>query len=118
MQPLERGLVRLLSLVPGDAPRLAAEAPWDRVAHGALFVLLAWVWCGAAARAGRVRGVLLAASGAVAYGGALEMLQMLLGHRSGEWMDLAADVVGVAVGALLAVRVWPRLSPRAVPAGR
>ena len=108
-EPLERSIVRLLALLLGDTPRVAAEAPWDWVAHGVLFALLAWVWCGPAARAGRVRGVLLAATVAVAYGGAIEIAQMLLGYRSGEWMDLVADAVGVAVGALLATRLWPRL---------
>lgn len=107
--PLERSVARLLALLLGDTPRLAAEAPWDRVAHGVLFALLAWVWCGPAARAGRVGGVLLAATVAVAYGAAIEVFQMLLGYRSGEWMDLVADAVGVAVGALAAVGIWPRL---------
>lgn len=106
---LERSLQRLLALLLGDTPTLAAEAPWDWVAHGVLFALLAWVWCGAAARAGRRRGVVAAAAGAVAYGGAIEIAQMLLGYRSGEWMDLAADAAGVAAGALLATGLWPRL---------
>ena len=109
-EPLERSIVRLLALLLGDTPRVAAVAPWDWVAHGVLFALLAWVWCGQAARAGRTRGVFLAAAGAVAYGGAMEVFQMLLGYRSGEWIDLAADAVGVAVGALVAAAIWPRLS--------
>ncbi len=106
--PLERIVARLLALLLGETPALAAEAPWDWLAHGVLFALLAWVWCGAAARGGTVRGVLLAAAGAVAYGAALELAQMLLGYRSGEWMDLVADAAGVAAGALLAAGVWPR----------
>ncbi len=108
-EPLERSVVRLLALLLGDAPRVAAEAPWDWVAHGVLFALLAWVWCGQAARAGRIRGVVAAAAGAVAYGGAIEIAQIQLGYRSGEWMDLVADAVGVAVGAVLATSLWPRL---------
>ncbi len=108
-EPLERSVVRLLALLLGDAPRVAAEAPWDWVAHGVLFALLAWVWCGQAARAGRVRGVVAAAVAAVAYGAAIELVQIQLGYRSGEWMDLVADAVGVAAGALLATRLWPRL---------
>ena len=108
-EPLERSVVRVLALLLGDTPRLAAEAPWDRVAHGVLFALLAWAWCAPAARAGQVRGVLVAAVGAVAYGGAIEVAQMLVGYRSGEWMDLVADAAGVAVGALVAAGIWPRL---------
>ena len=71
--------------------------------------MLAWVWCRPFARAGRVRGVVAAAAAAVAYGAAIELVQIQLGYRSGEWMDLVADAVGVAAGALLATRLWPRL---------
>ena len=46
--------------------------------------------------------------GAVAYGAAIELVQIGLGYRSGEWMDLVADAVGVAVGALLASRLRHR----------
>ncbi len=106
---LEGGLRWLAGLLGGDARRAAAELPWDKIVHAVLFAGLAWVWCRQPARAGRVRGVLLAALGAVAYGGAIELCQMLLGYRAGEWTDLAADAIGVAFGALVATRVWPRL---------
>ncbi|MCY3929159.1 MAG: VanZ family protein [Acidobacteria bacterium] len=108
-EPLERGLARFLALLLGDTPRVAARAPWDWIAHGVLFTVLAWAWCAPAARAGKVRGVFVAAAGAVAYGGAIEVVQRLVGYRSGEWMDLVADAVGVGVGALLATGIWPRL---------
>ncbi len=105
---LERGLRWLAGLLGDDARRAALELPWDQIVHAALFALLAWVWCRPPARAGRVRGVLLAALAAVAYGGAIEICQILLGYRSGEWTDLAADAIGVAFGALLAARLFPR----------
>ena len=107
-ETLERGLRWLADLLGGDARRAAARLPWDKIVHAVLFALLAWVWCRQPARAGRVRGVLLAALAAVAYGGAIEFCQMLLGYRAGEWTDLAADAVGVAFGALLAVGIRPR----------
>ncbi len=87
---------------------MAAELPWDQVVHAVLFALLAWVWCRTPARAGRVRGVLLAAVAAVVYGGAIEVCQVALGYRAGEWTDLVADAVGVAFGALFASRLLPR----------
>ena len=96
---LERGLRWLANLLGGDARRAAAELPWDKLVHALLFALLAWVWCRQPALAGRVPGVLLAAQAAVAYGGAIQLCQMLLGYRAGEWTDLVADAVGVAVGA-------------------
>ena len=65
----ERGVRWLAGLLGGEPRRVAAELPWDWIAHGVLFALLAWAWCAPAARAGQVRGVLLAAAGAVAYGG-------------------------------------------------
>ncbi len=104
----ERGVRWLAGLLGGEPRRVAAELPWDWIAHGVLFALLAWAWCAPAARAGQARGVLLAAAGAVAYGGAIEVVQRLVGYRSGEWMDLVADAVGVGVGALLATGIWPR----------
>ena len=105
----ERGVRWLAGLLGGDTRRVAAELPWDHIVHGLLFAVLAWVWCRPFARAGRVRGVVAAAAAAVAYGAAIELVQMQLGYRSGEWMDLVADAVGVAVGALVAAGIWPRL---------
>ncbi len=105
----ERGVRWLAGLLGNDTRRAAAELPWDQVAHGLLFAVLAWVWCRPFARAGRLRGVVAAAVAAVAYGAAIELVQIQLGYRSGEWMDLVADAVGVAAGALLATRLWPRL---------
>lgn len=104
----ERALRWFAGLLGSDTRRMAADLPWDQAVHAVLFALLAWVWCRPPARAGRVRGVLLAAVAAVAYGGAIEVCQVLLGYRSGEWMDLVADAVGVALGALLALRLLPR----------
>jgi hypothetical protein len=105
----ERGVRWLAGLLGGDTRRMAAELPWDQIVHGLLFAVLAWVWCRPFARAGRTSDLLLAAAAAVVYGAAIEGFQMLLGYRSGEWMDLVADAIGVAVGALLATRLRPRL---------
>ncbi len=104
----ERGVRWLAGLLGGDTRRIAAELPWDHIVHGLLFAVLAWVWCRPFARAGRIRDLLLAAAAAVVYGAAIEVFQTLLGYRSGEWMDLVADAVGVALGALFAARLLPR----------
>jgi len=34
----------------------------------------------------------------IALGGVIEIMQSYTGHRSGEWGDLAADAMGVALG--------------------
>ncbi len=98
----ESALRWLAGFLGAETRRQAADLPWDQIVHGLLFCLLAWVWCRAPARAGRVRGVVVTAAAAVAYGGALELFQMLVGYRSGEWPDLFADATGVVLGALLA----------------
>lgn len=104
----EGGVRWLAGLLGGDTRRMAAELPWDQIVHGLLFAVLAWVWCRPFARAGRTSDLLLAAVAAVVYGAAIEGFQMLVGYRSGEWMDLVADAIGVAVGALLATGLRPR----------
>ncbi len=107
----ERGVRWLAGLLGGEPRRMAAELPWDRIVHGLLFAVLAWVWCRPFARSGRIRGVAAAAAGAVAYGAAIELVQIQVGYRSGEWMDLVADAIGAAVGALFAAGAWPRPAP-------
>jgi VanZ family protein len=39
----------------------------------------------------------------LAFGGAIELLQLLVPQRSAEWADLLADGLGIVVGALLAL---------------
>lgn len=109
----EDALRWLAGLLGSDARRMATGLPWDQIVHGFLFAVLAWVWCRLPARTGRRRGVLAAAAAAVVYGGALELSQMLLGYRAGEWTDLVADAIGVAVGAVVASRRLARGRRRA-----
>lgn len=84
-------------LVP--QPPAAADTGWDKLNHVLAFA--GPCFAGLAARAGRGwRSALTIALGLLLWGGLLEALQGLLPPRSAEWLDLLADAVGVAAGAL------------------
>ena len=74
-------------------------SPWDKLAHGCVFAVLA----AAIGLASGLRGwrmVLLAVAGAVLVGGLDEWHQVYLPGRQAGLDDLAADAVGGLVGAL------------------
>ncbi len=66
---------------------------WDKVNHALAFAVLAVL--GGCSYPRRTAQVLL---GLLAYGGIIELLQGLTGYRSAEWLDLAADAVGLSFG--------------------
>ena len=94
-----------LGLLVGGAQPVAVglvPAPWDKLAHASVFAVLA----AAVGHASGLRGwrmVLVAFIGAGAVGLADEWHQMFLPGRSAGWDDLAADMLGAAVGA---TAVW------------
>jgi VanZ family protein len=94
----------LLSPLPPALTELAGEAPaglpLDKLAHVALFALLAHAWLVAAAPAGGRRALTVALA-AVAYGGVLELLQPLVAERTTELLDVAANALGVAIAMAL-----------------
>ena len=72
----------------------------DKYLHILIFVAYAALWRVAGAS---VRQVLLTG---VLYGGLIELVQALIPaiRREGEWLDFAADAVGVVIGLTIA---WP-----------
>lgn len=97
-------LVLLLSayvlFAPDPVGNGAGPPGADKVVHAGLFALLAFT---AAMRFGALPVVLAAA---VAYGSLSEVVQWLaLPQRSGDVLDLLADVVGAAGGWVLAGRL-------------
>lgn len=100
------GLVVLLSLVVLFAP--GSDVPTgvpvsDKLVHGGLFAALALTGVPAG-----VPPVGLATALA-AYAGISEVLQGVLPiSRDADWRDALADIVGVVVGLVLAVRLRPR----------
>ena len=89
-------LVHLAVLYAPSAPAAPAAGDLDKVVHAAAFAAVAWT--------GRLAG-LPALPLALALGGhalVSEALQSaLLPGRSGEWSDVAADVAGTLLGAVV-----------------
>jgi VanZ family protein len=63
---------------------------WDKAQHATAFAVLAAL--GFAAFPNRLKRVVV---GLVFYGGVIELAQLALGWRFGEWQDLVADMAGV-----------------------
>jgi VanZ family protein len=106
--------VLVLTLMPAsDVPGW----PWaevvhlDKIVHAVLFGVQC-VLLGLALRGDRATGALAvllpAVVLAIAYGGAIELLQQAMGAgRHGDWADLAADAAGALLGAaVLRWRLW------------
>ena len=91
-------LITVLALVP--APPRQMDLGWDKLNHVTAFAALAVcaVFGWRSSRAARL-AMLLAL---LAFGGAIELVQLQVPNRSGEWSDLGADAIGIGLGALLA----------------
>lgn len=93
--------VAVLSLLPGPYLPPLTLSIWDKAQHAsALTVLGFWGLLVYPHRPGRV---LL---GLLAFGGAIELAQACTTWRTGDWHDLLADAVGLALGCALVW--WPR----------
>ena len=69
----------------------------DKWAHAIMFCLLA-IWF---AGQYRPRSYWRIAGGLLAFGILIELCQRMVGYRSAEWLDIGADVGGVAIGLLI-----------------
>lgn len=114
--------ITAISLVPNPPLPQSSALPLDKAGHGAAyaawgFAALAWLngFSGpgrrlrsrtAGLKAGLVKPAAVAA-GALILGGGLELLQGL-GSRTPEWADLAADLLGAALGGLFYARIRRR----------
>lgn len=87
-------LIAVLTLTPN--PHLPHGGfHWDKLAHMLAFLVLVTPTAALWPRAAAWMGLL-----AVAYGGAIEIIQPFAG-RSAEFADLLADAIGVALGIVL-----------------
>lgn len=85
----------------GTPPPLPDMQGGDKFNHLLAFTTLGFVasFC----HAPGWRNSLIAASSLLLYGAFIEVVQSHLPHRQGEWADLGADAVGLALGLLLAM---------------
>ncbi|SFN75896.1 VanZ like family protein [Nitrosospira briensis] len=100
----------VVSLFVGGAQPVAVNlipSPWDKLAHGVTFALLACA-IGVASGLSDWQRLILAFFGSLLVGLLDEWHQVYLPGRQAGWPDLIADVVGSALGtALLAMeRIW------------
>lgn len=100
-------LVVLLGAMVGPFQNVEAAANvWDKAAHFVAFGLILWSIGVLFRRLPRA----LAALSALALGGAVELIQGMVG-RDASWGDLLADGLGILL-ALLLWMVWRRFKPR------
>jgi VanZ like family len=100
-----------LGLLVGGAQPFAVglvPAPWDKLAHMAVYAVLACA-IGFASRRHGPSAMLIGFVGALLVGGLDEFSQMHLPGRTAELDDLVADAVGAALGTVvLAIRIQVR----------
>lgn len=94
-------VISYLALTP--APPKELDTGWDKANHFLAFASLAFSGCWSVDTA-RARWLVLPVA-LVAYGGAIELLQMLVPGRASEWADLLADSIGIAIGLAVALLV-------------
>jgi VanZ family protein len=92
-------VVGVLALVP--APPRQMDLGWDKLNHVAAFAALAV--CAVLGWRHPRAARLAVLSALLAYGGAIELLQLQVPNRSAEWSDLGADAIGIGLGAMLAL---------------
>lgn len=100
-------LVVLLGAMLGPFQGVEAAANvWDKAMHFVAFGLILWSIGVLFRRLPRT----LAAGSALAIGGAVEVIQGMVG-RDASWGDLLADALGILT-ALLLWAIWRRFEPR------
>jgi VanZ family protein len=101
-------------LAMSPAPPRTVDLGWDKLNHISAFAALAMAACFGFAESRRtLRWALL---GLLAFGGLIEIVQLYVPGRSCEWNDLAADAIGVVIGAALALYLLRLRRRAAVPA--
>jgi len=99
-------VVGVLAVVP--VPPKELTTGWDKLNHSLAFVVLTFV-ARLAFPVGRRAGGAVALA-LLAYGGLIEIVQLFVPGREGEWADLLGDAVGIGFGMLLAT--WSLRGPR------
>ena len=91
-------VVSYLALTP--SPQNGPDLGWDKLNHVCAFAALGFAAWLSFTQSQRIQRWMLLAL--LAYGGAIEILQLHVPGRSCEWSDMLADAVGITIGACLA----------------
>jgi VanZ family protein len=91
-------LITVLALLP--APPRQMDLGWDKLNH--VFAFAAMAVCAVFGWRDSRTALLAVLLALLAFGGAIELVQLQVPNRSGEWSDLGADAIGIGLGALLA----------------
>lgn len=104
-------LIAVSYLALSPVPPRSLDTGWDKTNHLLAFGSLAFsgYWGLSAPRTRWLALPLLL----LAYGGLIEILQLQVPGRSGEWADLLADSLGIAAGLLVAGLLGRVLQPTA-----
>lgn len=97
-------LVSVLTLALMKDPSSLLDTGWDKGNHVLAFTVLTFL-----GRMSFPAQRVLLLLGLLAYGALIENLQFMTGYRFSEYQDLAADVVGMVLGYLLAVPLMRRV---------
>lgn len=98
-------VIAILWFALSPRPPATVDTGWDKANHAAAFAALAFTAVWALWPRPRQWGWL--ALWLLAFGGAIEVAQTHLPPRQGDWADLFADGIGMALGLLCA---WPLTS--------
>lgn len=98
--------ILLLALLPVPPQRM--DTGWDKLNHLLAFGALALCVCMSEPASWRRRWPWLI--GLLGYGAAIEVLQQFIPNRQGEWGDLLADALGIALGTLVGMALLRRLA--------
>ena len=91
-------LITALSLLPLRGPQIDLPSS-DKLNHALAYIVLMLYFGQLVGNQPRRR--LWVATALIGYGAAIECLQSVMPPRTAEWADLAADLVGIAIGWLL-----------------
>jgi VanZ family protein len=93
-----------LAFTPDPPP--SADTGWDKLNHVLAFAALAFCgWFSWGDAPHRVAGVAVCTLG---FGVFIELVQLQIPGRTGEWPDLLADAVGIAAGLAAALAISRR----------
>ena len=104
-------LVFISYMALSPAPPKSLGSSWDKLNHAMAFASLAF--CGHwSLSSPRARWLALPLA-LLAYGGAIELLQLQIPGRDGEWVDLLGDAVGIVIGLIAAAALHRLTKPPA-----